>query len=73
MTETIRAIVAENRMYWEPWIEPAQSYKELQERLLKRGYRKLPLAANPEMDFQHGGTIDTKRLGQTRIMTRRKK
>jgi len=37
----------ENRFLWEVWIESAASFNALKEGLSKRGYRNLPLQADP--------------------------
>ena len=43
----IGTIVHENRIYWETWIESAESNTELKKRLVKRGYKDIPLTGQP--------------------------
>lgn len=40
-------IIHEHRMEWEPWVESANSYEELRQKLVTRGYSQLPLKATP--------------------------
>ncbi len=47
MAESVGQIIHDNRMYWEPWIESANSYMELRQALLKRGYRDLAISSRP--------------------------
>jgi hypothetical protein len=35
---SVEKIVYDNRMYWEPWVESAESYEVLRQNLHKRGY-----------------------------------
>lgn len=64
-------LVYESRMLWEPWVEPAASYKELQSRLAARGFTGLPLAGTPVLDLGAGRVLDTSRLPGRKVMTRR--
>jgi hypothetical protein len=41
----IEKIIYENRMLYEPWIESAESFQDLKDRLRYRGYCQLPLGA----------------------------
>lgn len=34
-------------MYWEPWLESADSYQDFRESLKKRGIRNVPLPSTP--------------------------
>jgi len=43
----ITSIIHKNRMYWEPWIESASSFKQLKQKLRSRGYRNLPMSGEP--------------------------
>lgn len=50
VSESIEQIVYENRMHWEPWIESAESYEALRQKLHKRGYRDLYPSCKPLYD-----------------------
>jgi hypothetical protein len=39
--------VKENKIYWELWIETAESYQKLKETLVKRGYSNIALHPVP--------------------------
>ena len=41
--EELKKIIHLNRMYYEPWIESANSFKDLKSNLKKRGYSNLPI------------------------------
>ena len=43
----INATTYENRMLWEVWIEGAEDYHNLREKLIKRGYRNVPSKNDP--------------------------
>ena len=47
MAESVEQIIYDNRMYWEPWIESADSYQDLRQALIKRGYRELAFNSRP--------------------------
>lgn len=48
--DSVERIIYDNRMYWEPWIESAESYEELKKSLHKRGYRDLYPSCKPLYD-----------------------
>ncbi len=43
----IQAQMYENRMLWELWAESANNFTDLKTNLKNRGYKDLPLSANP--------------------------
>ena len=47
----ILKIIDDNKMLYEPWIESANSYIELKERLTIRGYKQLPMGATPMLEL----------------------
>lgn len=47
---SVEHIIHENRMYWEPWIESADSYEELKKSLIRRGYMDLYVSSKPLYD-----------------------
>jgi hypothetical protein len=48
LTATIEKSIYEDRMYWEPWIESADTYTELRNSLHKRKVRNVPLISTPK-------------------------
>lgn len=42
LVEEIDAIIFDNRMLWETWVQSAKSFDELKTNLVKRGYSNLP-------------------------------
>jgi hypothetical protein len=47
----IEEIIKEYGMNFEPWLESANSYRELSENLKKRGFTNLSPGMTPIMDF----------------------
>lgn len=47
-TQKLSEIIYESRMLWEPWIESAESFDEIKEKIKKRGYKNLPISFSPE-------------------------
>ena len=43
----LHEIIHSKRMDWEPWVESANTYEELRQKLVSRGYSQLPLKASP--------------------------
>ena len=39
-------------MLWEPWVESANSVKDLKRKLKKRGYKNLPNIVEPMVDLK---------------------
>jgi len=48
--ESVEQIIQDNRMYWEPWLESADSYEDLKTSLHRRGYRDLYVSSKPLYD-----------------------
>jgi tRNA G26 N,N-dimethylase Trm1 len=47
LTEEIDAIIYDNRILWETWMQSAEDFSTLKENLTKRGYNNLPTHASP--------------------------
>lgn len=47
ISQSIQELIDNNKMYWEPWIESANDYNELKNKLQKRGYTNLPIHSPP--------------------------
>ena len=50
ISESVERILYENRMYWEPWIESADSYQALRKKLQARGFQGLYPSCKPIFD-----------------------
>ncbi len=46
MEGEVGRIIYDNRMYWEAWLESADSYEELKKAARNRGYRGVPSHSN---------------------------
>jgi hypothetical protein len=46
LAQSISSTVHENRMLWEVWLESADNFNKLREKLIKKGYSNLPIKAN---------------------------
>ena len=57
LTARLKQSIHEERMYWEPWIEAADTYTDLVESLKKRGYTNVPV--NPIITHRVGGSEKT--------------
>jgi hypothetical protein len=66
MHEAISQEVDANRLLWEVWIEPAESFNKLKEALHKRGFKSLPISSKPIMPSQRNKAIDTTALTETK-------
>lgn len=69
MTKQIQKIVHEERMYWEPFLETAESYSKFIQSLKKQGYITLPPLESPEitaMDSPVASTPNQKPSGMLR-------
>lgn len=53
LQSNIEKATYENRMYWDLWIESAESYSKLKESLKKRGYYNIPLFSSPMFQIEH--------------------
>jgi hypothetical protein len=47
--QKIQQIAYDNRLNWEAWIESAETYDELKNKLKKRGYTGIPMSQQPEV------------------------
>ena len=45
-TNQLEAMVEEEKLLWEPWVEAAESFADLQKSLRNRGYMQLPRKAD---------------------------
>lgn len=43
----IKSYIEENYIYWEPWIQTAETYEDLKDSLKMRGYSELPGNGQP--------------------------
>jgi hypothetical protein len=67
-------IVYESRLEWEPWIESADSFDNIKDKIKKRGYTNLPISFIPEVRSNNIALtpeVYTSNLNKTKIMTRR--
>lgn len=65
MENAISKTIHENRLLWEVWIEGAERFDELKQKLEKRGYRNIPLHADqihPVIKYSQPGTKITPNL-----------
>ncbi len=65
ISQEVAEIIRQNRMEWEPWIESAENYAELKLKLEQRGYRNLPVRADPihkESSYNDPHVADTRKL-----------
>jgi hypothetical protein len=62
-------------MLYEPWLESANDYNELRDRLKNRGFKDLPMGPNPllNMTNQKVPKADTSSCEIKRTMLRKKK
>ena len=69
----IKSIVENSKMQWEPWIESAPSFKDLLDKLRRRGYRRLPMCNKTEVDTPHKTVSEhvIRQLPNQKTMTRR--
>ena len=52
MEADISRAIHENRMYWEPWLETAESYEALKRSVRARGYTSVPIHGNAVVPAQ---------------------
>jgi hypothetical protein len=72
--QKLTEIVYESRLEWEPWIESADSFDNIKEKIKRRGYTNLPISFIPEVGSNNIALtpeIYTSNLNKTKIMTRR--
>lgn len=73
-TQKLNEIIYDSRLEWEPWIESADSFDNIKEKIKKRGYANLPISFIPEVGSNNitlTPEIYTSSLNKTKIMTRR--
>jgi hypothetical protein len=73
-TQKLTEIVYESRLEWEPWIESADSFDNIKDKIKKRGYTNLPISFIPEVRSNNIALtpeVYTSNLNKTKIMTRR--
>jgi len=72
--QKLTEIVYELRLDWEPWIESADSFDNIKDKIKKRGYSNLPISFIPEVGSNNitlTPEVYTSNLNKTKIMTRR--
>ena len=68
----VNQAIYDNRMYWEPWIDTANSYRDLRDKLFSRGFKNLPLSSSPIIPVMNGSNYaDTSSMPKKEIMMRR--
>lgn len=72
--EAIGKMIYDERMDWEPWIQTAESFKELRKSLYKRGYKHLPMHSTPKiiMPNLRNEINEPKKKPRPRTMIRRR-
>lgn len=56
LEQKISVQVKEHKMLWELWIESAENFEELKKKLIKRGFRKLPMNMNALFTLDYRNT-----------------
>ena len=70
----IDKVVQKNKMYWELWIETAESYQKLKDALVKRGYSEISMHPVPMFNDVLPSPVSTNRiLKQPKTMIQRGK
>lgn len=67
----LEAIVQQYRLEWDLWLEDADTYQELSERLRTRGYVNIPDKSrplHPASSVNNPYPVDTRNLNQPRVM-----
>jgi len=59
----VEHIITANRFQWEPWIESAATWRDLQLQILKRGFGSVPVTDKPELLSPPNG-VDMQRILQ---------
>ena len=60
--ETVENEVKTHGLLWEVWIDPAESYHQLKQKLRNRGFSELPISSNPAVNQVRGQTARTSHL-----------
>jgi hypothetical protein len=80
----IQQSITKDEMYWEPWLETAESFNDLKKSLQSRGYSNLPIHDSPrhttvnfyfsdEMKKKESEIVpDMTKIDQPKTMLRRK-
>lgn len=64
--------IYDNRIYWEPWIQSADTFTDFRAALKVRSYNNIPLSSQPEIyNVATQSTVNTKLLPQKTIMIRK--
>jgi len=67
-------IIFQSRLEWEPWLESADSFDIIKNKIKKRGYYNIPISFVPETGSNNinlAPEIYISSLIQTKVMTRR--
>ena len=62
-------IAQDNRFLYEPWIESANSYEDLKQKLSERGFTNLPIGAVPMLSIQKFNEIPKADTSSCKIRT----
>lgn len=73
VVEALQQEIYDNRMMWEPWIEPGESYHKLKVALYSRGFKNLPMTSRPSVPYVTGLEATTKSISSvSRTMVQKK-
>jgi hypothetical protein len=73
MTDELAQVIYDNRMFWEPWAESADTFEDLRAALKDRGYTNIPLSSQPQITIKTTiPKINTNQLPQKITMIRKK-
>ena len=68
----LKQIIYDNRIYWEPWIQSADTFDDFRAALKIRGYTNIPLSSQPEIySTTSSTTVNIKLLPQKTTMVRK--
>ena len=67
----LKQIIYDNRIYWEPWIESADSFADFRAALKIRNYVNIPQSSQPEVYSTTSQSINVKSLPQKATMIRK--
>ena len=72
--EQIKKTAHDNRMLYELWVQSANSYQEVHDSLLRRGYSKVPMGASPMLRLEGKAPVaDTGSCKVKKTMLRKRK
>jgi hypothetical protein len=69
-------IIYDKRFFWEPWLESAETYKELKNNLKLRGYSSIPVNGQPAVGTNNLNDLEevnTKAITNDKIMLQKRK